>query len=98
LEENRQQKLTWFVEGILKEKPDIIAIQKVNQTADKAFMPLDRLEGQYPIPGCMPIHADSYAALVTVCLRQPGIDCYWVWLPVKRGVFAGICPEIRSPS
>ena len=32
-EENYQQKLNWFVEGILKEMPDIIAMQEVNQTA-----------------------------------------------------------------
>lgn len=97
LEEN-QQKLTWLVERILKEKPDIIAMQEVNQTADKAFMPLDSLDGQYAIPGCMPICADNYALLVAVCLWQAGIDCYWVWLPVKRGVLARICSEMRSPS
>ena len=84
-EENHQQKLSWFVEGILKEKPDIIAMQEVNQTADEAFMTLDMLEGQYPIPGCIQIRADNYAALVASRLRQAGIDCYWVWLPVKRG-------------
>ena len=26
-EENYEQKLQWFIEGILKEKPDIIAMQ-----------------------------------------------------------------------
>ena len=30
-EENYEQKLNWFVEGILKERPDIIAMQEVNQ-------------------------------------------------------------------
>ena len=85
LEENQQQKLAWFVEGILKEKPDIIAMQEVNQTANAAFMELELLEGQYPIPGCMQIRADNYAALVASRLRKAGIDCYWAWLPVKRG-------------
>ena len=33
----------------------------------------------------MPIRKDNYAALVASRLRQAGIDCYWVWLPVKRG-------------
>ena len=84
-EENQQQKLSWFVEGILREKPDIVAMQEVNQTADEAFMALEMLAGQYPIPGCMQIRADNYAALVAAYLRQAGIDCYWVWLPVKRG-------------
>lgn len=84
-EENQQQKLSWFVEGILREKPDIIAMQEVNQTADEAFMALEMLEGQYPIPGCMQIRADNYAALVASQLRQAGMDCYWVWLPIKQG-------------
>ena len=84
-EENHKQKLFWFVEGILREKPDIIALQEVNQTADEELMALELLEGQYPIPGCMQIRKDNYAALVASCLRQAGIDCYWVWLPVKRG-------------
>ena len=84
-EENHCQKLSWFVEGILREKPDIIALQEVNQTAGEELMALELLEGQYPIPGCMRIRKDNYAALVASRLRQAGIDCYWVWLPVKRG-------------
>ena len=84
-EENHRQKLSWFVEGILREKPDMIALQEVTQTAEEELMALELLEGQYPIPGCMPIRKDNYAALVASRLRQAGIDCYWVWLPVKRG-------------
>lgn len=34
LEENFEKKLEWFVEIILKEKPDIIALQEVNQSMD----------------------------------------------------------------
>ena len=37
-EENYEQKLCWFVESILKERPDIIAMQEVNQTADAPLM------------------------------------------------------------
>ena len=61
-EENYQQKLNWFVEGILKEMPDIIAMQEVNQTAAAELMDLEMLEGQYPIPGCMKIRRDNHAA------------------------------------
>ena len=84
-EENYQQKLNWFVEGILKEMPDIIAMQEVNQTAGTELMDLEMLEGQYPIPGCMPICRDNHAAVVANRLRQAGIECYWVWLPIKLG-------------
>ena len=84
-EENYSQKLDWFVEGILKEKPDIIAMQEVNQTADGELMDPEQLEGQYPIPGCMKIRQDNHAAQVACRLRQAGIDCYWAWIPIKLG-------------
>ena len=84
-EENYQQKLNWFVEGILKEMPDIIAMQEVNQTAAAELMDLEMLEGQYPIPGCMKIRRDNHAAQVAYRLRQAGIECYWAWLPIKLG-------------
>lgn len=84
-EENYRQKLQWFVEGILKEKPDIIALQEVNQTANAELMDVAMLEGQYPIPGCMEIREDNHAAVVAHMLRQAGVDCYWAWLPIKRG-------------
>lgn len=84
-EENYPEKLNWFVESILEEKPDIIAMQEVNQTADEDLMDLSMLEGQYPIPGCMPIRKDNHAAVVANRLRQAGIECYWAWLPIKLG-------------
>ena len=84
-EENYQQKLEWFVEGILKEKPDIIAMQEVNQTFNAEELPPDMLEGQYPIPGCMRIRQDNHAAQVAYRLRQAGIECYWAWIPIKLG-------------
>lgn len=84
-EENYTQKLNWFLETILEEKPDIIALQEVNQTANGELMELEKLEGQYPIPGCMPIRKDNHAAVVANRLRRAGIECYWVWLPIKLG-------------
>ena len=84
-EENYPQKLEWFLQGILEEKPDIIAMQEVNQTADAELMDVEMLDGQYPIPGCMPIRRDNHAAQVAYRLRQAGIECYWAWLPIKLG-------------
>lgn len=84
-EENYQQKLEWFVEGILKERPDIIAMQEVNQTADADEIPLEMLQGQYPVPGCMKIRRDNHAAQVACRLRKAGNECSWAWIPVKLG-------------
>ena len=84
-EDHYRQKLDSFIEGILKEMPDIIALQEVNQTADAALMDVEMLAGQYPIPGCMKIRSDNHAAVVANHLRQAGVECYWVWLPIKLG-------------
>lgn len=84
-EENYGQKLEWFVEFILQERPDIIAMQEVNQTCDAPELELDMLEGQYPVPGCVQIRQDNHAAQVALRLRRAGVECYWSWIPIKRG-------------
>ena len=85
LEENYQQKLDQFIEGILQEMPDIIALQKVNQSADEEDLDPEMLEGQYPVPGCMRIRRDNHAAQVAWRLRQAGVECSWAWIPIKLG-------------
>lgn len=84
-EAHYEQKLRWFVEGILRERPDIIAMQEVNQTFNAELLETNMLEGQYPVPGCMSIRRDNHAAQVAHLLRQAGVDCYWAWIPVKLG-------------
>lgn len=84
-EEQYAQKLEWFVEGILRQRPDIIALQEVNQTADAEPLPADQLTGQYPVPGCMKIRWDNHAAQVARRLNEAGVTCYWAWVPIKRG-------------
>ncbi len=85
LEENYENKLDAFVESILLEQPDIIALQEVNQTADAEEITPDKLEGQFPVPGCVKIRKDNHAAAVAFRLNQAGIRCYWAWLPIKLG-------------
>ena len=84
-EENYEQKLRDFIDGILAEKPDIIAMQEVNQTAEAEPIEAEFLEGQYPIPGCITIRADNHAASVARRLNEAGVKCYWAWLPIKLG-------------
>lgn len=84
-EENYERKLEQFVRGILREKPDIIAMQEVNQTAGAPLIDPTYLVGQYPIPGALSVRRDNHAARVAFRLRQEGILCWWVWLPIKLG-------------
>ena len=70
-EEDYEQKLEWFIEGILQEKPDIIALQEVNQTAAEAMADNVLWEGQCLLPAQVPLKQDNYAAQVyIVCVRQ----------------------------
>lgn len=84
-EKNYDLKLEWFIAGILRETPDIIAMQEVNQTADGPLIDSAMLEGQVPVPGARPVRGDNHAANVAFRLRQAGLDCSWVWLPIKLG-------------
>lgn len=85
LDQDYGQKLEWFVAGILKEMPDIVALQEVNQTFHAALVEPEALNGQYPVPGCMNIRSDNHAAQVARMLWQNGIPCYWTWIPIKLG-------------
>lgn len=84
LEENCEQKLEQFVESILRDMPDLIALQEVNQSANAEEIPLEFLEGQFPVPGYIKIRRDNYAAAVAYRLNQAGVKCYWAWMPIKR--------------
>jgi len=84
-EENSQQKLEWAVEGILKEMPDIIALQEVNQTVSAELAEGFLQEGRYLFPTKVPLRQDNYGAQVVHRLRQAGVPCYWAWLPIKLG-------------
>lgn len=85
LEDDYTQKLELFVEGILKERPDVIALQEVNQTADAEILETEMLQGQYPVPGCIAIRKDNHAAQVAHRLHQAGVSCSWAWIPIKLG-------------
>lgn len=85
LEENYPRKLAWFVELAIREQPDLIALQEVNQSAGAAEAEPAMLEGMAAAPGCVPVRSDNHAAWVAYLLRQAGVPVSWVWLPVKLG-------------
>ena len=84
-EEQYQKKLDEFVAGVLQEKPDIIALQEVNQSMDGPLAGEDLRGGQFPLSCGRPIRKDNHAAQVAYALRQAGVDCSWAWLPIKLG-------------
>ena len=80
-----EQKLEWFVQGILEKKPDIIALQEVNQTITAQEADDTLKEGQTVVSELVRVKQDNFTAQAAYRLRQLGVDCFWAWLPVKIG-------------
>lgn len=86
IEAQYQQKLEQFVSGIVREKPDIIAMQEVNQSADEAAVEPGQLVGLVPCPeNTILFRRDNHAVQVARRLREEGLSYYWTWFPVKLG-------------
>ncbi len=84
-EENYSQKLEWFVEGILRERPDLLAMQEVNQTMTAPLLDAVGLEGYLPSQSRIQVLQDNHAAQAAKRLRSAGMPCSWTWLPMKCG-------------
>lgn len=86
-EENYQQKFKWFMDGILRERPDLLAMQEVNQTMDSPPADVSHLDGYFPLSEqpSVPIRQNNHAVQTARCLWDSGIPCSWTWLPIKRG-------------
>ncbi len=86
LEDDYEQKLGQFTETVCREKPDLIALQEVNQTAGAPQAGQEMLEGWFPCPGSdIPIREDNHAAQVAMRLRRAGVPCAWTWVSAKIG-------------
>ena len=81
-QENICLKLDHLVEGILREKPDLIAMQQANQSAAAQALHPSLLTGLYPLPGGVVIREDNLAAQLALRLHEAGVACSWIWLPV----------------
>lgn len=85
-EENAADKLGHFVRFVLREQPDVIALQEVSQTADAPQVPADRLHGSVPVRGAhIPVRADNYALAAAEALHRGGLDYHWAWHGFKLG-------------
>lgn len=85
-EENYSWKLQKFAEYIIKEKPDIIAMQEVNQSQSAPLADETLLEG-YVVCGQnkVSVRKDNHAAQAAKLLRDAGMDISWTWISGKVG-------------
>lgn len=94
IEENYPRKLLEFVKAISIEKPDIIAMQEVNQSVDKKAV--SNLKRYVPCDSLAVIREDNHVYNAALCLK----DYFWTWLPIKNGYSKfdeGIALMSRSP-
>lgn len=84
-EDNYPQKLHWFAEGVLKEQPDLFAMQEVNQSMTAPPLDPSELSGYVPAQTRVQVRQDNHAAQVARLLRSAGVPCSWTWLPMKCG-------------
>ena len=86
LEENYEQKLEQFIEVVLQKKPDIIAMQEVNQTNTAPLAGPKLLTGFYPCPDeKTALREDNHAAQPARRLLDSGLSCSWTWISAKIG-------------
>ena len=85
VEEKYEQKLQDFAEAVSKERPDIIALQEVNQTASEDAVPECDLNGYFPADKNAVIRRDNHVYRLVRILAEKGIYYSWTWLPLKLG-------------
>lgn len=83
-EQNYKEKLEHFVTAIAQIKPDIIALQEVNQSISAPVAGKELREYYQPCDPSL-LRNDNHVANIARMLREIGISYYWTWLPVKKG-------------
>jgi len=99
MEPDYTKKLEVFAAFLLRERPEIIALQEVNQPVDAP--PAKDLCGMVPADEGIPLKEGNYALSLARRLRDAGAPASWAYLPVKLGYgrfdegLAVICMEGR---
>ena len=97
VERDYEKKLLAFTEGVLKEAPDIIALQEVNQSISADV--ITPSEGYKSCCDAV-IRSDNHVYNAVRLLSERGLSYYWTWLPLKRGYMIyneGIAILSRTP-
>ncbi len=86
VESEYEKKLIALAKMILKEQPDIISMQEVNQTESEQVYPSVFLDGYTRCKDCnVVIRQDNHAARLAHMLNENGLKYYWTWIPIKLG-------------
>lgn len=83
-EENYSEKLEEFISAAAELKPEVIALQEANQTAEAEEVPISELTG-FTSCGAILIKKDNHIYNAVRRLRDSGVGYYWTWLGIKKG-------------
>ena len=84
----RDEKIKELCAFLETARPDIIAMQEVNQLADAPIADTDHLEGYYRAATCVspvPLKKGNFAMDVAWNMAERGIPYHFTFLPMKRG-------------
>ncbi len=85
-EAHYEEKLEQFIDAMVQEQPDILALQEVNQSLTAPCADAQLLEGYYPCDGeSVTIREDNHAAQTASRLRARGLNYSWTWISAKIG-------------
>lgn len=92
IETEYEKKLLAFAEVVLREKPDVMALQEVNQTMVAEPVPMDRLKNSGYVPCSVRedmepavIREDNHAYRLAKLLAERGLPFSWTWVAAKIG-------------
>lgn len=85
IEEDYESKLFYFADVISEIRPDVIALQEVNQTSNSKALSARCLEGCVNLCPEIEIKEDNHIASVNSILRLRGVAYNWAWIPIKNG-------------
>ena len=101
VEPDYENKLKLFAEAVLRERPDVVALQEVNQSMGEPAVEQERL-GALGFVECrergteskveagargavIPVRADNHAYRLAGLLAEGGAPYFWTWVPAKIG-------------
>lgn len=86
IEPDQERKTEEFARLIAGEKPEIFALQEVNQLAGEEILPDQSLKGFVRCPDFSgAVRRGNYAAVLADILNQMGVSYTWTWIGVKLG-------------
>lgn len=83
-ESDMDRKRAIFVDFVLREQPDVIALQEVNQNMNAPVYEGDAFGLRYAPKGAI-LRADNHALACARELAKNGLAYEWAWLPMKVG-------------